>query len=790
MQRILCYAFLFFILSIGVVPAQEKIHGKVTDSEDRPVDGVAVVLQTLDSVYVDAVLTDTTGHFFLNRPTDQAYRLLFQHLLYQPCQKEIRVADAGVIRMEAKNYELEGVIVRAERPKVKVENGALTYDVPQLMKDKSLSNALEVVKQIPGVTGGDDEVQLIGAGHPAIVLNGQLTSMSTAQLVNLLKSLPASRVKNIEVMYNAPAKYNIRGAMINVVLDTGDAETSPFQGEAGIDYQQRHYAGSKAYTNLLYSASGLNVDFLAEANKGRYYMGEDILARHTLEKEVTEINQMGRGKVRTTFGTVRLGFDYTLKNQDKISGAYYLNANKSDSKRWATTSFSGIGSMASDSMLFSRTRSDDKSFLHNVRLQYDGHAGLMAGADFTRYHSPSSQHFLETGDRGVRTDMLNNSKQDISQYILFVNQTHNFQTGWRLNYGIHGGFTSSKTYIDYFYDKGSGYEMASNQVENNRQKEYNGNAFAEVSKNIGTHFSATVSLKTEYFKSDYTSNGKSTTLWNDWAFFPNATLMYTFNPKHILQLTVNSDKTYPSYWTITPQMTPINSYSVVVGNPSLKPFRSYKGQLLYILNQKYTFIAFCHYIPDYFVQLPYQSSTELKNVFRYENLDYQLQTGLGIVIPFRVGNFWNAQATLTGVRMEEKADAFYDMSFHNKKYIGQVGMNNTFVLSKARPNLKFDLNGYFVTGAVQGIYDLGYLSDLTAALKWQFASERATLLLKCNNILRSNLPHTIEINQGNQYSRLKKLDDGRCVTLSFIWKFGGYKKKEHDKIDASRFGKS
>ena len=140
--------------------------------------------------------------------------------------------------------------------------------------------------------------------------------------------------------------------------------------------------------------------------------------------------------------------------------------------------------------------------------------------------------------------------------------------------------------------------------------------------------------------------------------------------------------------------------------------------------------------------------------------------------------------------MKEKLDHFHDLSFHNEKYTGQFKMDNTFTLSKSRPNLKLDLNGYFVTGAVQGIYDLGHLYDVSSALKWQFADDRATLILKCNNIFRSNMPHTMEINQSGQYSRLWKLDDQRCVTVSFVWKFGGYKKKQHEAVDASRFGKS
>ena len=115
----------------------------------------------------------------------------------------------------------------------------------------------------------------------------------------------------------------------------------------------------------------------------------------------------------------------------------------------------------------------------------------------------------------------------------------------------------------------------------------------EVSKDFGSHFSATASLKVEYFKSDYTSNGMKSTLWNDWTLFPNATLSYTVNPMHIIQLDISSDKTYPSYWDVTPQESPINSYSVILGNPSLKPYRSYSGQLIYILKQKYTILAFC-----------------------------------------------------------------------------------------------------------------------------------------------------------------------------------------------------
>ncbi|WP_417039955.1 carboxypeptidase regulatory-like domain-containing protein, partial [Coprobacter fastidiosus] len=132
MKRILYYVILILIGGNGMMMAQNGlIHGRVTDMENNPVDGVAVVLQTLDSVYVDAVVTDSLGSFNLDHAAEQTYRLLFQHLLYEPFQLEISGEDAGTVQLTSKNYELDGVVVKAERPQVKVENGALKYDVPQ-----------------------------------------------------------------------------------------------------------------------------------------------------------------------------------------------------------------------------------------------------------------------------------------------------------------------------------------------------------------------------------------------------------------------------------------------------------------------------------------------------------------------------------------------------------------------------------------------------------------------------------------------------------------------------------
>ena len=786
MKRTIYYVILCLLMCLGEIMAQ-GISGKVMDGKEQPVDGVAVILQTLDSVYVDAVVTDTLGDFRLNHPLDQSYRLIFQHILYNMVEKEITTANVGTVVLEEKDYQLAEITVKGERPQVKLEGGKLTYDVPQLMKDKTATNAFEIIKDLPGLIERNDNLELVGASRLNIILNGQLTTMSADQLIQLLKTMPASRVEKAEVMYNAPAKYNVKGALLNVVLSKNESETPSWQGETGVDYTQYRHAGGDAHVNLLYTNKGFSIDFLLNGNKRRDVMGEDMLARHTLNSGMTEISQHNRALVHVNRGTVRLGMDYTFANEDKLSLAYYLKGDKVLSDRDAFTSYLDLSKPENKSESTSLVRDDGHSAIHNIRLQYDGHAGISAGADFTRYHSPSVLDYQDTN--GSRTDMINNTRQDVSRWSVFLNKTHSFASGWGLNYGVHGGYASSKNYSEYLYDQGAGYEMDEEALEDNTQKEYIVDIFAEVSKSFGERFSATVGLKGEYFKSDYASSRENMNLWNEGALFPTVSLSYTFSPRHILQFDISSDKTYPGYWQVSPQVTPLNSYSEVAGNPLLKPYRTYEGQMVYIFRQKYMLVAFCEYTPDYFAQLPYQSDTELKTVFRFENMDYSLEAGLAVIIPFNVGRFWNSRITLRGWRMQEKNDNFHGISYNREAYLGLAHMSNTFNLCD-KPNLKMTIDGQYVTpGAIQGIYDLGSMYEISAGLKWTFLNDRASLTLKGDDIFASSIPRTIKINQGNQWSRMRKLNDERCLKLSFVWKFGGYKEREHDSIDTSRFGK-
>lgn len=262
-KQILITGLFFLLRAVETVTAQ-TLGGKVTDADARPVDGATVVLQTADSIFADAVITDSTGVFLFNRRPAK-YRLIVQHILYETSLREGTTGDAETVVLKSKKYALDEVVVKGERPLVKVEEGKLSYDLSQLTQNSVVSNAYESLRQVPGVQEINGTLTLAGAHGLSIILNGKPTTMSYEQLVNLLQNTPASRVEKAEVMYSAPPQYHVRGAAINLILKGYRAGEGGLQGEINAGYVHHYKNGAQGGVSLLYTTTKWNIDLLYNA---------------------------------------------------------------------------------------------------------------------------------------------------------------------------------------------------------------------------------------------------------------------------------------------------------------------------------------------------------------------------------------------------------------------------------------------------------------------------------------------------------------------------------------------
>lgn len=58
---------------------------------------------------------------------------------------------------------LPEIVVKAEKPLVKVKEGKITYDAQQLIQDKSATSIYDALLYLPGVTENDDRLSLAGS---------------------------------------------------------------------------------------------------------------------------------------------------------------------------------------------------------------------------------------------------------------------------------------------------------------------------------------------------------------------------------------------------------------------------------------------------------------------------------------------------------------------------------------------------------------------------------------------------------------------------------------------------
>ena len=657
--------------------------------------------------------------------------------------------------------ELPEVMITGERPIVKAEQGKLVYDLPRLVGNLPVDNAYDAVKNLPGVMDLGEGLML-GGQEVTVVINGKVTTLSTEQLNALLKSIPVSRIEKAEVMYSAPARYQVRGAMINLILTSGTGHEPSLQGELYTAFNQNHYESLAERGSLLYSGHKFSADLLYSYSYDRDRRETDKEALHTLADGSTHQMDMYENTIsRNNSHQIRLGMDYAFTDQHLLSLVYTTAF--TDSKHNATVTG------AQNSL----TNSHADNQLHNTKLDYQTPFGLKAGVEFTYYRSPGSQLLYSTlGNETM--NFLSRDNQRINQWRFYAGQEHSLGKDWGLNYGM--AYTTALDHsFQRYYEPETETLLPDNNMQS-RRREQTLNFYAGLSKSFGQKFSADISLAAEQYHTD---------IWNEWSFYPVANFTYTPAAGHMLQLSLSSDKEYPEYWSVQNSTSYMGAYSEIQGNPLLKPAANYETTLSYILKGKYVFSAYYSYTKNNEMQTLYQSPDRLVEIYKFFNFDFSEQAGIMMAVPFKIKKWLDSRLTVVGLRYHQKDSDFWDIPFDRKLYTFVLTMNNTFTLS-TKPDLKLTLTGFYQNRMIQGTFDLPRSGNLNTALRYTFAKGKAQLTLKCDDIFNTSTIST-RIRFGNQNVKNHYMRTTREFGVSFSYKFGGYKEKKREDVDTSRF---
>lgn len=668
------------------------------------------------------------------------------------------------LTMENMMHNLPEVMVKGSRPIVKAERGMLSYNMPLLLKQLPADNAYEALTRIPGISDATGSISFSG-NEVTLIVNGQATTLTQEQLTERLKAMPAAQLAKAEVMLSAPARYHVRGMAINIV--TKDyAGTNQLSGQIIGGMKQSKYAKGfgDLYLSLQRGKFGLDAQY--KYVNGNSYGESSRIANHPLGNNRVYYNDETGQKSFGITHNYRLGMNYAFSKNHRLDVAYTGHWDKRCSN--SNTTGSSISGMHHDS----------HEYLHNVDVNYSLPFGLTLNGSYTYYRTPQQQALdgtMHTDESMSKTErnLTSGSEQTINKWMFTADQTHSLAHGWGLSYGVKGQFTSNKSYQTTIDKDGTIQPNGTSSVDNNERI---WNIYAGFSKQINKALSLEASVAAEQYHSP---------IWDKWRVYPTLNALWHVNDNHLLNLSFSSNSEFPSYWSTMSNVFYSSTYSEIHGNPDLKPFSYYNVNLMWQIKRRYTLMAFASLKPDYFVQLPYQTTERMAVIMKETNFDYSNSYGLQASVIFNAGKWLNGNVFAVGTYKHDKSSNFFDLPFNRKKLSVILGGTASVKLCNTQ-DLRLILNPFFQSKAIQGVYDVSPIFKMNAKLQWTSHDGKWGLRLNGSNIF-NNLYDTRSV-QGNQDYRMKINYNWASVTFGVIYKFGGYKEKKVKEVDTSRMG--
>ena len=225
------FFFLFVVFAYSETTTSPiVVKGIVLDSLTNttlPYATVSVSTAEKPTVYLKRLASGVKGDFELTLNKAGNYLLSFESVGMNKLVKNFSITsnqtkfDLGKINMVSSDQKLAGVTVVANKPLVKVDLDKISYDTKSDPESQS-TNVLEMLKKVPMVTvDGEDNIQVKGSANFKVYINGKPSNMTATNPSQVLKSMPASSIKSIEVITEPGAKYEAEGVggIINIVTE-------------------------------------------------------------------------------------------------------------------------------------------------------------------------------------------------------------------------------------------------------------------------------------------------------------------------------------------------------------------------------------------------------------------------------------------------------------------------------------------------------------------------------------------------------------------------------------------
>lgn len=605
MEKRIATFFMLMLCAIGAMAQQYGVQCQVDDSNGEGVPFATIyIYNTSDTTtVVSSGVSNAFGkvdHKLAN-PGSYLMRVHFVGMTPQSRNFEIStsspVAKIGIIVLNTESTMLKEVTVKAQRQLVTSEIDRLTYDV-QADADSRTSNVLDMLKKVPMVSvDGKDDILVKGStsfkvyrnGHPDPALSGQ-------NMKDVLKAIPASSIKKIEVITDPGAKYDAEGteAILNIVTVGGSG--SLMQGVMGtvslsVDNTGSPNGNTNIVTQIGKVVASVNYGY---TNKNRHYDHNIMESEHTYAATGNSLHSHNetRGSFNFHYGNLSASWEPDTLNLVSLSfGGYYYDHR-------------------SDGVNNARMTDRDGNILYKYtttgRVPKSGSYDLHGRVDYQHMMSNPGEmltlsYMLSTSHNNLKSissfsDMLNcpfpYTGQTTDTKETFAE--HTFQLDWTRPFARYHTIETGLKYINRFntsegtFEFHGAPEMDNTTLFNHRTHVAAAYLSYRFSKN---NWAARAGLRYEYSRlnaefPDGVQDNYHRNL-NDWV--PDLSMRYKFNDAHSLKINYSTSIRRPGISYLNPAVEE-DPTSRKFGNPHLGSSLNHSISMTYMkIGSKLTF---------------------------------------------------------------------------------------------------------------------------------------------------------------------------------------------------------
>lgn len=685
--------------------------------------------------------------------------------------------ELGTLTITSQRKQIQEVVIEKKKPFIERKLDKLVVNVENSIASTG-STILEVLQRSPGVMVNEDSgINLKGKTGVVVMIDGKPSPLSGADLITYLKSIPASNIQTIEIISNPSARYDAAGNAGIINIKFKKDKNQGFNGSATVAYGQGVYVKPSANTSLNYRNKKWNFfgsySYSNPKNFTYFFINRKFFdANQNLE---STFEQESYTKQPISSNNARFGVDF-YSTEKTIIGVLFngnWNTNERNGRTNATITDSNeqLDYTTKTNILLDENRFNGFANL-NFKHTFSSGKELTTDIDFGSFDSKTLQDIQNINsnpDGSVISDskLATNQTGVINVKSIKADYSQAFSEKSKLELGLKSSLVSSDNDVK-FYDVIGNENVLDITRSNHFLYDENINALYGSYATSYKKWNFQGGLRIENTNTKGEQLATNETFSRDYTnFFPNLVVSRTLSENNSLSFTYAKRIDRPTYRQLNPFKIFVDSYTYVVGDPTLNSVITNLFEINHTFKGKYsTTLSYTkskESITDIFVQ---DDDTKISYQIPANIQDFE-QYNLGIYIPFNYKKVVNS--TLSGsVYLNKYSSALQGGNLQQNFTSWDMNLNNTFTLGKG---WSAELTGYYQSKMVWGLFYIKDLAQITAGIQRVSKDKNSTLKLSISDIFLTN--HiAVEVDYQNQEFYTDRTWDSRVATISYTYRFG------------------